>query len=91
MTIYGCPSSDDRWEHGYLNISFIYETNLYENGLGLIGWNHAFLTVKGPYGPYSHQLNFCTRKTGTQEQVNSNWPPGLYSIYKVGETCPNGK
>ena len=95
MSIYGCPelgSSD--WKYGYMNISFSHKVDLYERKLGLVGWNHSFLMLLGPYGPYSYQLNFCTKSSGGENSSDSDatrWPAGQYSIYKTNNRCPTGE
>ena len=37
MSVYGCPEpSLEGWVYGYLNISFTYQTELYERQLGKV-------------------------------------------------------
>ena len=93
LSVYGCPASvNNNWGLGYVNISFKHEIRLYENQLGIVGWNAAFLLQSGPYGPYSYQMNFCTMSSNTSA-VSTRWPVGRYSIFsadRVRRTCPEG-
>ena len=95
MSIYGCPEPDmNGWKYGYINISFVQRADLYERHLGIVGWNHSFLMLLGPYGPYSYQLNFCTRVSGNGNILETDtpmWPPGQYSMYGTAAGCPQGK
>ena len=47
----------------------------------------------GPYGPYSYQLNFCTRQesNGADNATAGHWPPGKFSVYATDEHCPPGE
>ena len=95
MSVYGCPEPDmASWKYGYINISFTERTDLYEKTLGSIGWNHSFLMLLGPYGPYSYQLNFCTKDPASSTIAATDtpmWPPGKYSIYGTAAGCPEGR
>lgn len=95
MSIYGCPEPGrGDWNYGYMNISFSQRADLYERHLGLVGWNQSFLMLVGPYGPYSYQLNFCTKSSGAGNSSDpdiARWPSGHYSIYGTNNGCPIGE
>ena len=95
MSVYGCPEPDmASWKYGYINISFTERTDLYEKTLGSIGWNHSFLMLLGPYGPYSYQLNFCMKDPASSTIASTDtpmWPPGKYSIIGTAAGCPEGR
>ena len=91
-SVYGCPDPDvNRWEHGYMNISFRDPHNLQQPALEDI-MNHNSSMLLGPNSQNRIQLNFCGKITGSDDfSTTAEWPRGKYSIYKTGDTCPSGK
>ena len=94
MSIYGCPEQEiNKWEHGYTNITYAYPNYLYEKNIGAVQQHHNLYTL-GPFGRFSHQLNYCTKVTengSSSSPGGSEWPRGSYAIYKgFLSHCPDG-
>ena len=97
MSVYGCPEQEiNNWKHGYTNITYTYPNYLYEDKIGAVQQQHNLSTL-GPFGRFSHQINYCTKVPQhglSNTSGGSEWPRGKYAIYHDSSNindCPTGK
>lgn len=92
--MFGCPESREHgWTYGYVNMT------LNSNSSSMFWNDDDPLTfephILGPFTQRTLQINFCIMRTNMTRNVNDTeikkWPTGNYCIFKVGNSCPDGK
>ena len=91
--MFGCPENElHGWKTGYINMTLNTNSrNMFWNDKDPFTFEPHIL---GPYTQKSVQLNICLMKNNSSLFESSSekmWPDGNYCIYKVGDSCPEGK
>ena len=49
------------------------------------------ISILGPFGKYSFQINFCSKMPSKTNSESTDWPTGMISHFGAIEGCPNSK
>jgi hypothetical protein len=98
MPMEGCPETKAQgWEIGYINITTaepfegerVYDTAR-KAWVTIDRATYEGMKIRGPYGPYNLQMNFCFKTADHNLTKAENFPDWSIEVFGSDESCPSG-